>query len=530
MNMERIEAEREDGNTEYKWKLLNPTQDRFNGLVAQLKYRITEGSGEAIYIIGVMDNGILEGLSEEDFESSLDTLNKMALKIDCSIMEISRKVVNDNRLVGEFLIRENNTHNNYTELRIAVAGSVDCGKSTLIGTITRGVLDNGAGANRLYVFNYKHEIDSGRTTSVGQKILGFDNEGNIVNERDKLRPMEWSEIVKSSSKIISFYDLAGHERYLRTTIFGMGAMHPDYTLIMVGANMGITNMTKEHIALSFMLKIPFAIVINKIDIAPKNVLEQTVNKVVQLIRSPALRRIPIHIKNLDDTITCAKNMASESIVPIFYISNVSGENLDLFKKFLNILPVRNDFSKYLNSPLEMQIDSTFMVSGVGLVAGGIVRAGSVKVGDKVIVGPNSVGDYLQTTVKSIHIKYTNVQEATCGHYVCLALRGLQRYQVKKGMIVLNANSEKLAVREFTAQIQILSGHSVSIKEGYEPYVHIDSIRQSVRIIEIMNGEKVLHSGNKAIVKFKFKLRPEFIKPGMKIVFRENHIRGVGYVL
>ena len=59
---------------------------------------------------------------------------------------------------------------------MAVVGNVDAGKSTL-GVLTHGELDNGRGAARQKLFRHKHEMESGRTSSVGNDILGFDPQG-----------------------------------------------------------------------------------------------------------------------------------------------------------------------------------------------------------------------------------------------------------------------------------------------------------------------------------------------------------------
>lgn len=61
--------------------------------------------------------------------------------------------------------------------RVAVVGNVDAGKSTLLGVLTHGELDNGRGHARLKLFRHKHEMESGRTSSVGNDILGFDSRG-----------------------------------------------------------------------------------------------------------------------------------------------------------------------------------------------------------------------------------------------------------------------------------------------------------------------------------------------------------------
>ena len=70
--------------------------------------------------------------------------------------------------------------------------------------------------------------------------------------------------------MITFLDLCGHEKYLKTTIYGLVGMVPDYAMIIIGANMGISRMTKEHLGIALALKIPFFIVMTKIDIAPEN--------------------------------------------------------------------------------------------------------------------------------------------------------------------------------------------------------------------------------------------------------------------
>lgn len=58
-----------------------------------------------------------------------------------------------------------------------MVGNVDAGKSTLLGVLTHGELDNGRGMARQKLFRHKHEVETGRTSSVGNDILGFDVEG-----------------------------------------------------------------------------------------------------------------------------------------------------------------------------------------------------------------------------------------------------------------------------------------------------------------------------------------------------------------
>ena len=65
-----------------------------------------------------------------------------------------------------------------------MVGNVDAGKSTLLGVLTHGELDNGRGFARQKLFRHKHEMESGRTSSVGNDILGFDSQGNVINKSE----------------------------------------------------------------------------------------------------------------------------------------------------------------------------------------------------------------------------------------------------------------------------------------------------------------------------------------------------------
>ena len=64
----------------FQLKLVQPTDSRFEHLVTQMKWRLQEGQGEAIYEIGVEDNGVVAGLNSYELEASLHTLNRMAKK------------------------------------------------------------------------------------------------------------------------------------------------------------------------------------------------------------------------------------------------------------------------------------------------------------------------------------------------------------------------------------------------------------------------------------------------------------------
>lgn len=526
--LNKLESEKEYGNIEYKRELLNLDQDKINKRMTQMKYRIYEGLGEALYFIGVADDGTLLGLNNEEYIESVNNLTLIASNIDCNVIKISESN-KKNFYIGEFLIRENDK--NYLDIKIGVAGNVDSGKSTTIGTLTKGILDDGRGKARVHVFNYKHEIVTGRTSSIGHQIMGYDNNGNIINSN---KNNSWADIASQAVKLISFYDLAGHEKYLRTTIYGLTSIYPDYCLIMIGANMGINHMTREHIGLCINLKIPFIILVTKIDIVPENVLAETMMKINNMCKN-RVRKIPYIIKNTDDIINVVKNIKSDSIVPIIQISNVTNYNLDLVKTFFNLLPIRNDYIQNINKPVELLVDNTYSVTGHSTILSGILRSGTIKINDTLLIGPFSDSTYRQVKVRSIHINYKDLKEAKAGSFVCISLKNITRREIKKGMILISDdNNLKLAVKNFVAEIHIL--HSpTTIKEGYQPFVHIDQVRQSVKMnqikkIDAKEDDKILRTGDKANVQLEFINRPEYIKVGMRLFFREGKVKASGKII
>ncbi|KAJ2096179.1 hypothetical protein GGI16_004952, partial [Coemansia sp. S142-1] len=192
------------------------------------------------------------------------------------------------------------------EVRVAVVGNVDAGKSTMLGVLTQGRLDDGRGKARVALFRHQHEIESGRTSSVGLEILGFDKTtGAPVRHTDPNRKVSWDAVCERSSKLISFLDLAGHEKYLKTTVFGMAGGAPDYVMLMVAANAGLSGMAKEHLGLALALGIPVFVVITKIDMCPPNVLDGTIKQLTKVLRSSGCRKLPIAIRDRNSVLMAA---------------------------------------------------------------------------------------------------------------------------------------------------------------------------------------------------------------------------------
>ena len=534
-----IEPENDIGNIEYKLKLLNTDKERIENLASQMRFRCQEGNGECIYVLGVQDDGRLEGITEEEYKETISHINMIAHKNNYSVKILSTTNVDKNKNIYEVLVREIND-DKYIDIKIAVAGNVDSAKSSTIGCLTTGIKDNGRGLSRSYVFNFAHELKSGRTSSIAHQILGFDYEGKVVNYQG-INKLSWGEIVKKSAKIISFLDLCGHEKYIRTTILGLTSSFPDICMIMIDANNGVKPMTKEHIFLCVTLKIPFIIVVSKIDICKdrQNILKETMQSINKFLNCPGIRRIPLQIKNNDDIILSSKNIYSESVTPIFKISCVTEEGLDDLKLFFNIVSKKPDMRvENNNEMIEYHIDHIFNVHGFGTVLGGHLIKGTISVGDKLLIGPHS-GFYDNVTIRSIYCKKMPLQKVSCGSYVCLGIKKSDKNNIKRGNVIICNKNDKLMVKRFIAEISILRTHSTTVRVGYEPVLNAYSIRQASKIVEILekqnlrkcdNDDGCLRNGDVAKVVLEFKYHCEFLREGTRFILSEGKTKIVGQVI
>lgn len=548
MSEQSLPKENDYGDTEYKLILHIDDDYKREGLVTQMKYRLNAGMGECIYYLGVHDNGNPVGILPEEMEYSIKNLDVICKAANAEWSIINKQTNGSGFEVCSILIRETNP-NSFIDLKFAIIGNVDSGKSTFLGVLTSGQLDDGRGSARVNVFNHRHEIKTGRTSSKSFHIVGFDGKGQMVN--DGMRRLEWAEIVRESKKVVTFVDLPGHQKYLKTAMKGFSDGAPDYAIILVGANMGVAgphhnagsgknqilNMTREHILMCLSNKIPFLILLSKIDMSPEDITNQTIADLKQLLQGiPSARCVLFEIKNDDDLMTTISTLPTPGtrVVPMIRFSSKTGENIPMIKRLLNLLPVRVAYDEH--APLEISTIETFHTQGIGTILHGFIHKGQICKDDEVIVGPDSLGNYMKSKVKSIHLKRMPVNSVKAGHHVCLALRNMNRDYIKRGMVVMHSSTgNPISVRKFEADICILKTHCTTIRSRYEPVLNMGNIRQVAKILEIdskptaRERRDMLRPGDRSLVVFSFKFKPEFVKEGNKFSFTEGHTRGIGVV-
>lgn len=579
-----LEPEIYYGNTEYKL-LIKPDKKRKNGLATQMGFRLREGCGRAVYWLGIMDDGYALGITEELLNNSITHMANIAGMIGARIKILSKTNIGNcttnlgidtdnfffksiigmdkkptpNRYIASVEVLTHKSEVEYNTITIGVVGNVNAGKSTLIGTLATGKEDDGKGRNRTHVANHLHELSSGRTSSIGHIILGYVNEDTIKYYEPGI---EWSAITKESKKIIKFFDLAGHEKYLKTTIKGLTHNRPDYVLITIEASKGITDITKQHITLCRVHEIPCIILITKVDTIPRQKYMDT-HKDLGILLKTHFRLNPTVVCDKDDAIRMTDQLHKQLIkskdktimplVPVIDISCVTGEGLDLLKTMLYRLKQNNDYNS--SEKVEVYLDTIYeRVSGVGLVVSGIMTSGTVEKGQQLNMGPDINGKYEPIKIKCIHVDKQIVDKVTAGHHCSFAIVNvpgnkinLKKY-VKKDMVILDNVIKPSSYKTFDITVKMLNIQQIldaflkkitlGIGSGF--IIQFNNIRRAAIIQEIYSIDSQKRIGNELniperiyvgdVAKIRITLEsPAYIKKDDTCVLTESHLFGIGTV-
>lgn len=435
------------------------------------------------------------------------------------------------------------------EITVVVCGPVDAGKSSLVGVISTGELDDGRGRARNNIFSHAHEHASGRTSCISHNIIKYIAKQDCIELLStKINKKYDPKIVKridmncdeniyniNGDKIVSLIDLAGHEKYLKTTMFGITSMFPDKGLIVIGANTNITKLTREHIGIMLYSNIPFMIIITKIDMAPDGIYNDLKKTIKQLFQKNAPNHIPIFIDNDADINNYINNNTNNDfIVPIISVSNKNGHMVDNLHRVIYNIPHRNKFSHIKTNGTIIYLDSHFSVPGIGLVVGGTIKSNTVRAKQKMFMGPFN-GIMVPIIIRSIHNSMReNVDTIDPNVQGCFSIRFIDtvipRNMIRKGTVIIDSidNWKNNIVTSFIANVKILH-HSSALKKGYCPIIHCGPIKQNA-ILSFINNTTNMKTGDNELVKFTFVKHPELLEEKMVFFFRDGTTKGVGEIV
>lgn len=143
------------------------------------------------------------------------------------------------------------------------------------------------------------------------------------------------------------------------------------------------------------------------------------------------------VKNIEDINNVKNNIKSGKICPIFSISNLEATGTDMLRYFLSILPKQEKNVKpFMDDtallPMETEVntkfivDSRFFCRGVGLILGGTILRGIIKLEQQMMFGPDRNGNFRPIIIKGIHENRVPIQEAGEMASICVHVKTIGR--------------------------------------------------------------------------------------------------------
>jgi len=278
-------------------------------------------------------------------------------------------------------------------LVVGTAGHIDHGKSTLVTALT------GTDPDRL-----KEEKARGITIELG-----------------------FAHAEVASGVTVSFVDVPGHERFVRTMLAGAGGV--DAVLLVVAADEGVMPQTREHFDICRLLRVPRgAVALTKADAADAETIALAALDVRELVAGSFLEGAPI--------------------VPV---SAVTGQGLDALRGVLAEL-ARTAGRRDAGGSARLPVDRVFSMRGFGTVATGTLVAGTLRVDDTLAVLPGTA----TAMIRGLHVHGQSRREAVAGERVAVNLAGLEVAAVPRGA-VLAAPRSLAPSRRIDAAVTLLAG-------------------------------------------------------------------------
>lgn len=542
-SLEKLLKNGETRNTEFK-RILTERDglgDRRAKLVAQLKLITSEGEGR--FVIGIEDlhgkKWEIYGLTSEEAESSHDILNLLCKEAGIEILE--QTLYNtENGIVTSFTLARLITPIVPETLGVNLVGRVNSGKTTLAGVLIQCQLDNGSGQARAVLLTYPQELRRGQTADLHVTFAAIDKQGEFIAMQAPLDKTKRTRILDQADRIITIFDAPGHKEYAKTMIRSVLGASAQYSMVLVPCQdefklamveqqrsgiLRLDDITREHLLLVSNQQLPFLVVINKIDDCDEVMREQVRNIVVDTIKE--IGHVPLRITKEEDLSIIYREIGHRVIVPIFEVSCVSGDGLDLIRETLVKLPSRIPVEQ-VEKPALAYIDKVYRgVRGTNVVLTGTVQEGIFKPGQPILCGPDKDGRFLRGRIGSIEVFKKRVERVKAGDVFGFDIKRIQPEKVRRGQIICDKDADVKAVQAFDATI-IVTRHPTRIRAGYEPVFHSATIQQPV-IFEEIYDKDYLVVGDVARVRMMFKKGPEMLRLGDRIVTREANTRCIGTV-
>ena len=380
-------------------------------------------------------------------------------------------------------------------VNIGTIGHVDHGKTTLTAAIS-ATLSGGAGKK-------------------------FDEIDSAPEERARGITINTAHVeYETENRHYAHVDCPGHADYVKNMITGAAQM--DGAILVCSAADGPMPQTREHILLSKQVGVPYIVVfLNKADMVDDEELLELVQLEVQEL-----------LDKYDFPGDEIPFVAGSALLALETVAKTPDIKRGDDKWVHTIYSLMDKVDEYIPTPVRdvdktflMAVEDVFSITGRGTVATGRVERGEVKVGDTVeIVG---LRETRTTTITGLEMFQKSLEEAMAGDNVGILLRGIQKTDIERGMVIAKAGTIKPHLK-FEGEVYVLTkeegGRHTPFFTGYRPQFYVRTTDVTGNIIQFTSDDgsaaEMVMPGDRIKMTAQL-IHPIAIEQGMRFAIREG---------
>ena len=369
-------------------------------------------------------------------------------------------------------------------VNIGTIGHVDHGKTTLTAAITKVLADAGLAETR-----------------------DFSSIDNAPEEKERGITINTSHVeYATENRHYAHVDCPGHADYVKNMVTGAAQM--DGAILVVAATDGPMPQTREHILLARQVGVPALVVfMNKVDLVDDEEL-------LELVEMEVRELLSFYEFPGDD-------------IPVIQGSALGGLNGDdkWVGKIIELMAAVDDYiplpPRLTDKDFLMPVEDVFSITGRGTVATGRIERGVINSGDPVdIIGMGA--ENMKSTITGVEMFRKILDRGEAGDNVGLLLRGVEKADIKRGMIICKPGSVNPHAH-FKAEVYVLSkeegGRHTPFFNKYRPQFYVRTTDVTGEIMLPADIEMVMPGDNVTIdVNLINKIA---LEPGLRFAIREG---------
>jgi len=317
-------------------------------------------------------------------------------------------------------------------------------------------------------------VDHGKTALV-KALTGIDTD-RLKEEKERGMTIEpgFAHLKLPSGLIVSVVDVPGHEKFIKNMLRGISGI--DIVILVIAADDGVMPQTREHLDILKLLNIRYGlIVISKVDLVDKVIIQMATEEVRNLIQGTFLEN-----------------------APLISFSAKTGQGIEEINRAIEEISIPV-VEKDREGLFRLPIDRVFTMAGYGTIVTGTIASGKVGKGDAIEIYPLG----MITSARNIQIHNQWVNEAIAGQRVGLNLPNVKVEELERGMVLGEPHS-LISTHLINARFQYLKSNKYPLNNRMKVKFYTGTSEVIGRMV-FMNTEK-LHPGETCFVQFRLKDR------------------------